>query len=171
MAAKVEDKNEIPELLNRMKQLSSHHVEIGVWGQPGEESILMIASVHEFGVQIEVTPRMRAFLHHIGIHLKKDTTHINIPERSFIRAGFDSNKRDITQLVDRLIEDVIFDKISVPTMFELIGAEIVGMIQEYMTDLRDPPNHPVTIDRKGSSNPLIDTGRIRGAIAWRVVQS
>ncbi len=43
-----------------------------------------IAAVHEFGCTIGVTPKMRAYLHYHGIHLKKSTTHIHIPARPFL---------------------------------------------------------------------------------------
>ena len=45
-----------------------------------------IARVHEFGKLIEVTPKMRAYLHSQGLHLKPDTEYIVIPPRSFLRA-------------------------------------------------------------------------------------
>ncbi|MDR1514919.1 MAG: hypothetical protein LBS45_04425 [Synergistaceae bacterium] len=48
--------------------------------------IVDIAWVHEFGASIEVTPKMRAYLHHEGLHLKPSTEYIHIPERSFLRA-------------------------------------------------------------------------------------
>ena len=54
------------------------------------KEMVNIAAVHEFGCTIEVTRKMRVYLHSIGIHLKKDTTHIVIPERSFLRATRDS---------------------------------------------------------------------------------
>ena len=44
-----------------------------------------IAAVHEFGCTISVTPKMRAYLHHIGIHLKSTTQYINIPARPYLR--------------------------------------------------------------------------------------
>ncbi|MBQ8475796.1 hypothetical protein IJ531_01925, partial [bacterium] len=44
-----------------------------------------LGAIHEFGATINVTPKMRAFLHYIGVHLKADTTQITIPERSFLR--------------------------------------------------------------------------------------
>ncbi len=44
-----------------------------------------IAAVHEFGCTIPVTPKMRAYLHHQGIHLKTTTQYINIPARPYIR--------------------------------------------------------------------------------------
>lgn len=44
-----------------------------------------LGAIHEFGCTINVTDKMRAYLHHIGIHLKPDTNTIVIPTRSFLR--------------------------------------------------------------------------------------
>jgi phage gpG-like protein len=55
------------------------------------QEIVNIAAVHEFGTVISATPKMRAYLHYQGIHLKRDTFAIYIPERSFLRATFDSS--------------------------------------------------------------------------------
>ena len=54
------------------------------------KDVLDIAAVHEFGTVIPVTPEMRAYLHYQGIHLQSDTFAIYIPERSYLRATFDS---------------------------------------------------------------------------------
>ena len=45
-----------------------------------------IAAVHEFGCTIRVTPRMRAYLHFRGLHLRPETEYIRIQERSLLRA-------------------------------------------------------------------------------------
>jgi len=60
-------------------------VKKGSKGSKGD--MVDIAWVHEFGYTIAVTPKMRAYLHHKGLHLKTTTTHIHIPERSFLRAA------------------------------------------------------------------------------------
>ncbi len=44
-----------------------------------------IAAVHEFGCTIRVTPKMRAYLHYQGVHLKASTQYIVIPPRPFLR--------------------------------------------------------------------------------------
>lgn len=44
-----------------------------------------LGAVHEFGCTINVTPKMRAFLHSIDIHLKPETNTVVIPTRSFLR--------------------------------------------------------------------------------------
>ena len=59
-------------------------VKKGVKCKDGKDAV-QIAAVHEFGCTIEVTPKMRAYLHYQGIHLKKETTHIYIPARPFLR--------------------------------------------------------------------------------------
>ena len=47
-------------------------------------SKLKYARIHQFGGKIKVTPKMRAFLHHKGIHLRKNTQFINIPARPYL---------------------------------------------------------------------------------------
>lgn len=44
-----------------------------------------IAAVHEFGCTIKVTPKMRAYLHYQGIHLKASTQYITVPPRPYLR--------------------------------------------------------------------------------------
>ncbi|MBQ9565530.1 MAG: hypothetical protein IJU98_08090 [Synergistaceae bacterium] len=62
-------------------------------GKDGKEKDLAnIAAVHEFGCTIPVTPKMRAYLHHEGIHLKASTQYVNIPARPFLRPIFNSNE-------------------------------------------------------------------------------
>ena len=61
--------------------LDNNHVFIGV--KKGQEA--NIAAVHEFGCTIRVTQKMRAYLHHNGIHLKTSTQYIHIPARPFLR--------------------------------------------------------------------------------------
>ena len=51
-----------------------------------------IAAVHEFGCTIGVTPKMRAYLHHIGIHLKSSTHYIYIPARPYLRPVLQSQE-------------------------------------------------------------------------------
>ena len=44
-----------------------------------------LGAIHEFGATINVTDKMRAYLHYNGIHLKADTSTVVIPTRSFLR--------------------------------------------------------------------------------------
>jgi len=54
------------------------------------------------------------------------------------------------------------------TAANLLGDATKGRIQEFAIDLRDPPNAQSTVDAKGSSNPLVDTGQMIGSIDYKV---
>lgn len=167
MSYKVEDTNNIPKYIEMLEQLTSTVIEVGIFGENGSE-ILMIANVQEFGCNIQVTPKMRNYLHAISLHLKKNTKEIRIPERSFIRSGFDDREDKIRNEANKLLKRVLSFELDVGRFFDALGEIVVGQLQEYMTDLKTPPNHPFTVRQKGSSNPLIDTGRLRQSIAFRV---
>ena len=66
--------------------IDSNNVFIGV--KKGKEA--NIAAVHEFGCVIQVTPKMRAYLHYQGVHLKPSTQMIYIPPRPFLRPVLNS---------------------------------------------------------------------------------
>ncbi|NMB25460.1 MAG: hypothetical protein GX986_08015 [Firmicutes bacterium] len=69
-----------------------------------------------------------------------------------------------------MLRQVLLLQLPVQTFFETIGDYIVGQLKEYVTQVSSPPNHPFTVAAKGSSQPLIDTGRMRDAITHRVVK-
>ena len=155
--------NKIPQLTERLKSLNGRRVEVGAL--QGDNRWL--AGIHEYGCDIPVTPKMRAFLHSQGLHLKESTTHIKIPERSFLRGGHDKNADRILKQTERAIGLVVDGKMSVDDMLDLYGQQMATAIKTYMRDLRSPENHPFTIEQKGSSNPLIDTGGMLESITWR----
>ena len=41
-------------------------------------------------------------------------------------------------------------------------------IAREITNLKEPPNSPYTIEKKGSSNPLIDSGDMRKSVKWKL---
>lgn len=175
MSYEVKDKNNIPKYIDMLEELTSTVIEVGIFGKDGERyedgtPILLIANVNEFGLNISVTPEMRAYLHGQGLHLRNSTREIRIPERSYIRSGFDDREKKFRKTANKLLEQVLMQEIRLDTFFKTLGEYIVGELQDYMTDIRTPPNHPFTIAQKGSSNPLIDTGRLRQAITFRVVK-
>lgn len=94
-----------------------------------------------------------------------------IPERSYIRSGFDDRLPKIEKEALKLLKKVLLMEITPRMYFDLLGDYIVGQIKDYMTKLSSPPNSSITANRKGSSNPLIDTGRLRQSITYRVVRA
>lgn len=168
----IRDDNKIPDLIKQLKHLESKRLEVGVFeGEKHPDSdidLAELARIHEYGIVIEVTPEMRAYLHSIGLHLRDDTTHIRIPERSFIRAGWDNNKADVEKRIERFLPQVLELNVNTDTFIEMVGKEVEGRLKKFLKKLHYPPNSSFTIRRKGSSNPLIDTGSLVDSITHRV---
>lgn len=152
-----------PEMKKRLEEINGQSVEVGVL--KGKDAWL--ASIHEYGCDIEVTDRMRAYLRGQGLHLKSTTTHIHIPERSFLRTGFDKNRDDVVAKAQKILADVASVRTTARGCLQAVGLELSSRIKDYARDLDSPANHPFTIDQKGSSNPLMDTGDMIGGISWR----
>jgi hypothetical protein len=93
---------------------------------------------------------------------------VNIPERSFLRTGFDENVDQIAAKIESMLNDVLDFSINPEIFLDAIGMEFAGLIQRHMRRVSDPPNHPITKNVKGSSNPLQDTGRLIGSIRHEV---
>ncbi len=154
--------DKLPEMKIAARTIGGRKVQVGA-----ASSDAWLAGIHEYGCTIPVTPKMRAFLHHQGLHLKESTTVIKIPERSFLRTGHDENVDRIIKQTERAIGQVLAGKMSVDDMLDLYGEQMATAIKKYMRDLKSPANHSFTVDQKGSSNPLVDTGQLIESITWR----
>ncbi|OAH53893.1 hypothetical protein AWH48_11535 [Domibacillus aminovorans] len=159
--------SELDAMADNLAALNNKKIKVGVFGADSAEMV-MIATVHEYGTEITVTDKMRGWFAYQGYPLKKETTKIVIPERSFLRSGFDENIDDITDKMKRMMTDVIDGNIDQDVFFNAIGLEFAGLIQKKLRDLRDPADSSMTTVRKGSSNPLIDSGRLVGSIRHEV---
>lgn len=148
-----------------LKALNGRKVNIGI---PAGSKEAQIAAIHEWGVTITVTEKMRNWFKGQGYPLKASTTQIVIPERSFFRAGMDSEGKKIIKNYSKLIPAVINGKLSATAFLDVLGREVATAIKEYAADLSSPANSGFTVDRKGSSNPLVDSGNMIGAINYEV---
>lgn len=156
--------NDLPKITKRLETLNSKTVEVGCI--KGDHAWL--AGIHEYGLDIEVTPKMRAFLHSQGLHLSPNTTHIKIPERSFLRTGHDTHIDEVMNKADKLVGLVVSGQMSEDQLLDFIGLTLATKIKTYARDLSNPPNHPYTIEQKGSSNPLVATGNMIEGISFEV---
>lgn len=156
-------KNELSIMKKSVQSLNGKKVRVGTdWANA------WLAAIHEYGCRIQVTPKMRAYLHYKGLHLKESTTEIVIPERSFLRAGFDEHHQKVANKVDRTLPDVLAGTMSEEQFLETIGILLSSKIKDYARNLRKPANHPFTVEQKGSSNPLVDTGSMIESITYEV---
>lgn len=158
--------NKFPEMERAAVQLDGRRVNVGVYGEQA-----WLAGIHEYGCKIKVTDKMRAYLHSQGLHLKASTVYITIPERAFLRNGYDAEKGEVVDMAEAIMCDVMSGHMPVEMFLGQVGQWMARHIQNYATDLNDPPNHPFTIERKGSSNPLVggrDTGGMIDSITYEV---
>lgn len=89
-----------------------------------------------------------------------------IPERPFMRNAMRNNAAKYKAGLLKAAKGIILGETAMPAVLNKLGALAQGDIQSEITSLRSPPNSPVTIAIKGSSNPLIDTGEMRQAVTW-----
>lgn len=165
MGVTVKSTNNIPRITRALRGIGRSEIQVGVF-DGGE--IGMIAAVHEYGAKIPVTQKMRGWFAANGYPLRKDTKYIIIPERSFIRGGYDAYIDKTAEKVETLLPHVISLALDSSAFLDAIGTDLASHIKKYMNELDNPPNADMTIERKRSSNPLTDSGRLRGAITHRM---
>lgn len=96
---------------------------------------------------------------------------MGVPERSFLRSTIDGGKQKYVKLLHGIGDATVAGKISVVRGAKLVGEVVVGDVKQAIADGVPPPNAEATIERKGSSTPLIDTGQLRGSITSKVEAS
>lgn len=173
-----------------MKDLNKKvSIRVGIIGEKAYEThphsdltMAHLGAIHEFGATIQVTDKMRAYLHHIGIHLKPETTTITIPARSFLRKTFfnpQAKERlmDFAGLGSREFNKEFFEyKMATNQEFFMdvcrsIGAKALEMVQDSFRAGGSPtkwaPISEITMENRiGDPNnpPLQDTGDLMDSI-------
>jgi hypothetical protein len=138
-------------------------------GKQTDITLAQLATIQEFGTVIAVTPKMRGFLSATGMNLSSGTTTITIPSRPYMRQTFDEELKNLQTRADELEFQVLTKGISKRSALNELGQMHVNQIQKNMkTSGKWEENHPYTIEKKGSSQPLIDSGRLRQSINFEV---
>lgn len=91
-----------------------------------------------------------------------------VPERPFLRNAMRDNKGKYRNGMRASAAKLLTGKTTISVVLSKLGIMAQGDVQESITSLRSPPNSPTTIALKGSSNPLIDSGEMRGAVTWKI---
>jgi hypothetical protein len=149
MGVKVVDKG-FDEYRNAFKTLQSKSIKVGLFAAVGDK-VLTKGIVNEFGTT-----------------QAGKNKNITIPERSFIRSTYNKQYKKVHKRFDQIVKSFSNRSYNVVSKMKLIGMEQAAETQKTITDLRTPPNATSTIAKKGSSNPLIDTGELRSKISSEV---
>lgn len=96
----------------------------------------------------------------------------NIPERSFIRRTMREKQEQIKKMFAAAAKGMIERRLTYQKSCALIGTFLATSVKNRITQEQHipPPLQPKTIERKGSDRPLVDTGRLVGAITYEVVE-
>lgn len=136
--------NKLDQLRRRVSENSG--VFVGVpSGKSGEDGtpLAVIAAANEFGTS-------------------------RIPERSFLRVPLRANQDDFAKVFRNQLPLVASGELTLFQLMSQLGARAVSVSQEAISSGIQPPNAQSTVERKGSSTPLVDTGRLRQSITYVV---
>lgn len=91
-----------------------------------------------------------------------------IPSRPFIRISADTNRQKWAKIAQQCVNNVI-DGDSPRDAAQVIGHRMVEDIREVFGDTSKlKANAPSTIAKKGRNEPLIDTGKLKATVNYRV---
>lgn len=150
-------------ILDKIKNLEKKYVTIGIHGDKGEQKKIVRLHPHDKklpkGTKREtVNPSLTV----AQVAQWNEFGAGKIPARSFLRSTFKKRRREIHNLAQQTLT-------TRPDIFyEVIGQYILNEIKKSINEGIPPPNSPVTIARKGSSKPLVDTGQLRNALTFKV---
>lgn len=135
-------------LLKDLEASGRLHLKVGVYGSAAAQdhagiSNGEIAAIHELGLG-------------------------NNPRRSWLADWLDVARQPILDTFRREFMAVLRQRQDERRALNRAGAAFVGQIQERIAQGIPPTLAPVTIRRKGSSVPLIDTGQFRRSISHEV---
>lgn len=91
-----------------------------------------------------------------------------VPERPFMRNAMKDNRGKYRKAMETSAPKILRGEADLGQVMNKLGILAQGDIQTEITSLSSPPNSPVTIAIKGSSNPLINTGEMRASVTWKV---
>lgn len=108
---------------------------------PDGTSVILVGVVHEFGSADGTTP-----------------------QRSYLRAMLQEQKREFKKLFKKLGARVATGKMEPRQALGLIGVAAQAAAQAKITDIKEPP-----VEHRGAdANPLVDTGHLRQSIIFVV---
>lgn len=114
-----------------------------------------IAAVQNYGAVIHqtVTPKQRAFLHYLGIHLKKETTSLTIviPPTHFMENCENKNTEKWKETIKKAWASVFAGNITADKAMEQIGMMVEGDIAKAIKDVNGPPLSPMTVKAREST--------------------
>lgn len=106
-----------------------------------------------------------SIVHEFGVTLPNGTV---IPQRSFLAGTLDAHASEIRAFKAKLARGLVAGKLTAQRATQLVGMKVEGLIKERISAGIEPGLEQSTIDRKGSSKPLVDFGQLRNGVTHTV---
>lgn len=91
-----------------------------------------------------------------------------IPARPFVKIASDENGDSWQDLAEQGVNAVISGNLGMKQVMNLVAKRMQADVQKVFGSSKLKANAPSTVKAKGSSAPLIDTGRLRQSINYRI---
>lgn len=128
-----------------LKKMTDMEIQVGFQGDQKYEdgtSIAQVAAINEFGAS-------------------------DIPERPFMRQSFENHEGELQAVCDAA-QRLVSSGGSAEQALQQIGVVAKGLVQDEIVNGGFAPNAESTIKKKGSEQPLIDTGTMRQSVNFVV---
>ena len=128
-----------------LKKMTDMEIQVGFQGDQKYEdgtSIAQVAAINEFGAS-------------------------DIPERPFMRQSFENHEGELLAACDAA-QRLVSSGGSAEQALQQIGVVAKGLVQDEIVNGGFAPNAESTIKKKGSEQPLIDTGTMRQSVNFVV---
>lgn len=156
MALKIIDRDlGLNKILSELKKVQGSYVSVGILEDApppakGQMSMAKLGTIHEYGLMS-----------------------LNIPARPFMRQTFERINAKISELIKNQLDLVIKGSSNVKRSLGLVGEYVRSEIRRQFVVGDFEPNKPSTIKAKTvggkkGTTPLIDTGRLRASINYKV---
>lgn len=89
------------------------------------------------------------------------------PARPFMKQSFEKHEAELKAACER-VNQVLSRGGSLEDALNQLGVTVKALIQEEIVEGEFEPNAPSTIKKKGSEQPLIDTGTMRQSVTYVV---
>jgi hypothetical protein len=93
---------------------------------------------------------------------------VTIPERSFIRAGYDNGKNLLAKACENAVRRVILGELTADQAAHNVGIAAVNMIKRYMRTVQPAKSAITLASAPGKTSPLMQSGRLRNSITFEV---
>jgi tRNA U54 and U55 pseudouridine synthase Pus10 len=151
--------------MDKLRSLDGKSVTIGIHGEEGEQKKL----IRRIGFNTKAPLGTKKELVNPNLTVSQVASYNEFgtnktPSRPFIRGTYEKRRQDI---IDQTAKFLYRDTENV---LSHVGLYVVSLIQEEIRKGIAPENSKYTVERKGSSKPLIDTGQLINSITYKVME-